>query len=170
MNGSPMGDMGEFDQDWSGFFGGTQIRGKLHGSLSRYYGFKADQWRTLLGKGASLKTLGETNLKEDVPEYGSVREDAEKFKTTPIYSRFLMFTKRVGETRHYRGIGKERTLARLGEKGFVGFGSREEGQRAIDRVLGIYAARKKQAGSRLRAPGRSATMLTSPGKSVTPGY
>ena len=155
-------------QDWSGFFGGTKIRGRMHGSLSKFYGFKKDQWKSLLGKGSSLKTLGEGEIKG--PEYGYVTEGVEHFKTTPIYSNFLFFKKRTGETRHYRGVGKERTLADLGEKGFVGFESQEKGRAEIDRVLGLFAKRKEEASLRQRAPGRAATMLTTKNKTQLTGY
>tara|TARA_R100000781_G_scaffold42115_1_gene29008 strand:- start:2541 stop:2939 length:399 start_codon:yes stop_codon:yes gene_type:complete len=129
----------------------------MHGSLNRYYGFKSDQWKSLLGKGSSLKTLGKDDLKR--PEYGFVNEAVEKFKTTPIYSNFLFFKRRTGETRHYRGAGREKTLAQAGT-GFVGFDSQAEGQKQIDRVLGIFAKRKSEAAMKTRAPGRRATMLT----------
>jgi len=158
MTSSPSGDSADImPQDWSGFFGSTQIRKQVHGPLNRYYGFKSDQWKSLLGKGSSLKTLGKDKLKR--PDYGFVTEALEHFKSTPIYKHFLFFTQKKGETRHYRGAGREKTLAQAGT-GFVGFDSQAEGQKQIDRVLGIFAKRRSEAAMKTRAPGRRATMLT----------
>ena len=109
----------------------------------------------MLTKGSSLETLKQTNLKEQVPEYSSVDE---KFKIQHgrVYGKWGPFTIRIADVERYKSLGKEYAM---GDK-FVGFDSREQGQREVDRVLGIFSKRRGEAAMRSRAPGRRATMLT----------
>lgn len=130
-------------------------------SYKTWHGFDKKQWENLLGKGASLSTLRDTNLKGEVPEYREIQEGREKFKHkrhfwTGWIGPFQIKT-HTGTTNYWRGTGKKRSGA---EGVFAPFETREEGQREVDRVLGIFAKRRSEAAMKTRAPGRRATMLT----------
>ena len=127
-----------------------------HPVYKSWHGFDRKQWESLLSKGSSLGTLAKTDVKSEVPEYKEIKEGSELVFHKRLYHKFGPVSVVAGDINIYKGIGKERSV---GDQ-FVGFDTREQGQREVDRVLGIFAKRKGEGAMRSRAPGRRATMLT----------
>ena len=143
----------------------------FHPKYKSWWGYDKKEYESLLSKGSSLINLGKTDIKSQTPDYKEIKEKGEVYKEGRLYAKSPSWMPGrwsipLADYKWYRGIGKERSIG--GD--FVGYDTRKKGQKDIDRILGLFARRKQEASQRKRAPGRGATMLTSPGKSITPGY
>ena len=140
---------------------------KYRTGKSYWYGIDKDHWKELLTKGASLATLQTADLSEMNPDVSEVGELQTQKKHTPHYSGWWLWQTHVGDTFEYEGRGREATER---ETNRMLFDTAKQAKGQVDRVLGLFSKRKEEASLRQRAPGRTATMLTTKNKTQLTGY